>query len=363
MDNSPSIVSDTLQISEIPVDGYERVVRGIDPSCGLHAIIAVHDTTLGPALGGLRMWNYKAEEDALFDVKRLSKGMSYKSAVAKTGLGGGKAVMIGDSKTIKSEALYLSMGRLVDSLGGLYTTAEDVNTTIADLEVVRRSTKYVSGLSRESGGSGNPSPYTAYGVFLGVCAALGQAFDNDSPKGRTIAVQGVGAVGGALTERLAKAGANVIIADRNEARVAELVKELGVKSVPEDEILTTECDLLAPCALGGVLNDDSIPALRTKVVAGAANNLLLRPEHGAKLRDHGVLYAPDYVINAGGIVNVSVEFRDGGYDEQVALSKIERIPQALKELWTIASEENIPTSEAADRLAERILAEGRPLQR
>ena len=352
-------MSDTLQITDIPVEGYERVVRGVDPSCGLHAIIAVHDTTLGPALGGLRMWNYKAEEDALFDVKRLAKGMSYKSAVAHTGLGGGKAVMIGDAKTIKSEALYLSMGRLVDSLGGLYTTAEDVNTTIGDLEIIRRSTKYVTGLSRESGGSGNPSPYTAYGVYLGVCAALGQAYDNDSPKGRTVAVQGVGAVGGALVERLVEAGASVIIADRNEKRVQELVDQLGVKAVSEDEIMTVECDLLAPCALGGVLNDDTIPALRTKVVAGAANNLLLKPEHGAMMKERGILYAPDYVINAGGIINVSVEFRDGGYDEDVALRKIERIPQALKELWTIASEEDIPTSEAADRLAERILAEGR----
>jgi leucine dehydrogenase len=352
-------VSDTLQISEIPVEGYERVVRGVDPQTGLHAIIAVHDTTLGPALGGLRMWNYASEEEAMFDVLRLSKGMSYKSAVAHTGLGGGKAVMIGDSKTIKSEGLYLAMGRLVDSLGGLYTTAEDVNTSIADLEIVRRATKYVTGLSRESGGSGNPSPYTAYGVYLGVRAALGWAYDNDDPKGRTVAIQGVGAVGGALAERLAEAGATIYVADRNQARLDELTEKFGAKQVSADEILTMECDLLAPCALGGILNDDSIPKLRTKVVAGAANNLLLKPEHGKALADRGILYAPDYVINAGGIVNVSVEFHDGGYNEEVALAKIERIPQALKELWTIAKEENIPPSDAADHLAQRILAEGR----
>lgn len=352
-------MTDTLQISEIPVEGYERVVRGVDPASGLHAIVAVHDTTLGPALGGLRMWNYASEDDALFDVKRLSKGMSYKSAVAHTGLGGGKAVIIGDAKKIKSEALYLGVGRLVDSLDGLYTTAEDVNTTIADLEIVRRATKYVTGLSRESGGSGNPSPYTAYGVYLGVRAALGQAYGNDDPKGRTVAIQGVGAVGGALAERLAKAGATVFAADRNQERLAELEKEFGVRPVAEDEILSMECDLLAPCALGGVLNDESIPALRTKVVAGAANNVLLKPEHGQALRDRGILYAPDYVINAGGIINVSVEFHEGGYDEQVALTKIERIPQALSELWTIANEENIPASHAADRLAQRIIAEGK----
>jgi len=352
-------VSDTLQITEIPVEGYERVVRGVDPATGLHAIVAVHDTTLGPALGGLRMWNYASEEDALFDVKRLSKGMSYKSAVAHTGLGGGKAVMIGDSKSIKSEALYLGMGRLVDSLGGLYTTAEDVNTTIADLEIVRRATKYVSGLSRESGGSGNPSPYTAYGVYLGVRAALGWAYDNDDPKGKKVAIQGVGAVGGPLAERLAEAGATVFAADRNQARLDDLTEKFGVQQVAADEILTMECDLLAPCALGGILNDDTIPQLRTKVVAGAANNLLLKPEHGKSLNDRGILYAPDYVINAGGIVNVSVEFHDGGYNEEVALRKIERIPQALKELWTIAKEENLPPSDAADRLAQRIIAEGR----
>lgn len=352
-------MSDTLQITEIPVEGYERVVRGVDPATGLHAIVAVHDTTLGPALGGLRMWNYASEEEALFDVKRLSKGMSYKSAVAHTGLGGGKAVMIGDSKSIKSEGLYLGMGRLVDSLGGLYTTAEDVNTTIADLEIVRRATKYVSGLSRESGGSGNPSPYTAYGVYLGVRAALGWAYDNDDPKGKKVAIQGVGAVGGSLAERLAEAGATVFAADRNQARLDELTEKFGVQQVPADEILTMECDLLAPCALGGILNDDTIPQLRTKVVAGAANNLLLKPEHGKSLNDRGILYAPDYVINAGGIVNVSVEFHDGGYNEEVALRKIERIPQALKELWTIAKEENLPPSDAADRLAQRIIAEGR----
>ena len=352
-------MSDTLQISEIPVEGYERVVRGVDPQTGLHAIVAVHDTTLGPALGGLRMWNYASEEDALFDVKRLAKGMSYKSAVAHTGLGGGKAVMIGDSKSIKSEELYLGMGRLVDSLGGLYTTAEDVNTTIKDLEVVRRATKYVSGLSRESGGSGNPSPYTAYGVYLGVRAALGWAFGNDDPKGRTIAIQGVGAVGGPLAERLAEAGANVYAADRNQARLDELTEKFGVKQIAADEILAMECDLLAPCALGGILDDETIPQLRTKIVAGAANNLLLKPEHGKSLNDRGILYAPDYVINAGGIVNVSVEFHEGGYNEEVALRKIERIPQALKELWTIAKDEGIPPSDAADSLAKRILAEGR----
>lgn len=355
----PQVRGSGLQITDIQVEGYERVVRGVDEESGLHALIAVHDTTLGPAFGGLRMWNYDSEDAALFDVRRLARGMTYKSAVAQTGLGGGKAVIIGESKSIKSEALYLAMGRFIDALGGRYITAEDVNTSVADLEVVRRNTKFVAGLSRESGGSGNPSPYTAYGVYLGMRAALGWAFDNDDPKGKTIAIQGVGAVGGSLAERLAEAGATIYVADRNQKRLDELTEKFGAKQVPTDEILTMECDLLAPCALGGILNDETIPALRTKVIAGAANNLLLRPEHGKALADRGVLYAPDYVINAGGIVNVSVEFRDGGYDEDTALRKIERIPQALHELWAISQEERIPPSDAADHLAKRILAYAR----
>jgi leucine dehydrogenase len=352
-------VSNTLQITDLPVAGYDRVVRGVDPSCGLHAIIAVHDTTLGPALGGLRMWPYASEEEALFDVKRLSRGMTFKSAVARTGLGGGKAVMIGDPKKIKSEALYLAMGRLVDSLGGKYITAEDVNTSVADLEILRRATKHVTGLEKKDGGSGNPSPYTAYGVFLGIKAALGWTFGNDSPKGRTVAIQGTGAVGSALAKRLVEAGAKVYGADKNTERLKQLEKELGVVPTSEADIMTMKCDVFAPCALGAIFTDQSIPKLNTPIVAGAANNLLLEPRHGKVLADRNVLYAPDYVINAGGIINVSVEFHPGGYDEKVSLTKIERIPQALKELWTIAKEERIPPSDAADRLAERIVADGR----
>jgi len=352
-------VTETLQITDIPVAGYERVVRGIDPSCGLHAIIAVHDTTLGPALGGLRMWPYASEEEALFDVKRLSRGMTFKSAVAHTGLGGGKAVMIGDPKKIKSEALYLAMGRFIEAVGGKYITAEDVNTSVQDLEIIRRATKHVTGLERKDGGSGNPSPYTAYGVFLGVRAALGWVFGNDSCKGRTVAIQGTGAVGSALAKRLVEAGAKVYGADKNTDRLKQLEKEIGLIPTGEAEILTMKCDVFAPCALGAILHDKSIAALNTPIVAGAANNLLLEPRHGKALADRNILYAPDYVINAGGIINVSVEFNPGGYDEKIALGKIERIPQALKELWTIAKEERIPPSDAADRLAERIVADGR----
>jgi leucine dehydrogenase len=352
-------VTDSLQITDIPVAGYERVVRGVDKASGLHAIIAVHDTTLGPALGGLRMWPYASEDEALFDVKRLSRGMTFKSAVAQTGLCGGKAVMIGDPKQVKSEALYLAMGRFVDSLKGKYITAEDANTSVQDLEIIRRATKYVTGLEKKDGGSGNPSPYTAYGVFLGIRAALGQVFGDDTCKGRTVAIQGTGAVGSALAKRLVEAGAKVYGADKNTERLQQLQREIGLVPTSEAEIMAMKCDVFAPCALGAILHDASIPKLNTPIVAGAANNLLLEPPHGKMLADKNVLYAPDYVINAGGIINVSVEFHPGGYDEKVSLRKIERIPQALKELWTIAKEERIPPSDAADRLAERIVADAR----
>ena len=348
-----------MQINELPVAGYERVVEAIDPKSGLHAIISIHDTTLGPALGGLRMWPYASQKEALTDVLRLSKGMTYKSAVAQTGLGGGKAVIIGDPKTSKSEALYLAMGRFIDSLHGRYITAEDVNTTVQDLETVRRATRWVTGLSRASGGSGNPSPYTAYGVFLGLRAALAWRFGNDEVHGRRVAIQGVGAVGSALARRLVQAGGKVWIADRNEERVRQLVEELGVVAVSEAQIFELEVDVFAPCALGAVINDQTIPRLRCPIVAGAANNLLLEPRHGEELEKRGLLYAPDYVINGGGIINVSVEFAPGGYDEQLSMSRIERIPQALNEIWTIAREQKISASRAADRLAESILTEAR----
>jgi len=234
-----------------------------------------------------------------------------------------------------------------------------IGTSVADLEIIRRATKHVTGLERKDGGSGNPSPYTAYGVYLGVRAALGWVFGDDTCKGRTVAIQGTGAVGSALARRLVEAGAKVYGADRNQERLQQLEQEIGLVPVAEAEILSMKCDVFAPCALGAILHDESIPKLNTPIVAGAANNLLLEPRHGKVLADRNVLYAPDYVINAGGIINVGVEFHPGGYDEKVALGKIERIPQALKELWTIAKEERIPPSDAADRLAERILADAR----
>ncbi|MHC4076946.1 MAG: Glu/Leu/Phe/Val family dehydrogenase [Planctomycetota bacterium] len=349
-----------MQIKDIPTEGYQRVVRAKDAESGLDAIISVHDTTLGPSLGGLRMWDYKSEEEALFDVNRLSRGMSFKSAVAHTGLGGGKAVILGDPKKIKSEALYLAMGRFVDSLGGTYITAEDVNTTIQDLEIVRRATKHVTGLSLEMGGSGNPSPYTAYGVFLGIRAAVGWVFGDDNMAGRSVAVQGVGSVGSELARRLCKNGVKVYGSDRDGAKVEALDAEFDdFVPVAEKDIFSQEVDVFAPCALGAIINDDTIPTLNCKIVAGGTNNPLLEPRHGKKLEECGILYAPDYVINAGGIINVSVEFAEGGYDEETSLKRIERIPQALREIWTIAQDQRIPANEAADHLAENILADAR----
>lgn len=348
-----------MEISEIEVEGYEKVVRARDAASGLHALIAVHDTTLGPALGGMRMLPYETEEEALFDVLRLSKGMTYKSAVAETGLGGGKSVIIGEPKVLKSEALFRAMGRFVNSLEGRYITAEDMNIGIPDLEIVRQETKWVTGLSRESGSSGNPSPYTAYGCHVGMRAALEEVDGNPSLKGRTVVIQGVGAVGGRLAERAKDEGAHVVIADINEARVAELRKEHGYDVVADKDHLDVECDVYAPCARGAGINDKTIPRLRCKAVAGCANNQLLEPGHARDLRARGIVYAPDYVINAGGIINVSVELLPGGYDEKVSLKRIEGIYDNLKRVFRISRDEDVPTNVAAERLAEQRLAEGR----
>lgn len=346
---------ESMQITRLQVEGYERVAKAYDAQSGLRAIISVHSTALGPALGGMRMWPYASEEEALTDALRLSKGMTYKSAVAKTGLGGGKSVIIGAPKEIKSEALFLAMGRFIDSFEGRYITAEDVNIKVADLEIVRRATKHVTGLLREDGGSGNPSPYTAYGVYLGIRAALGWKCGDDNVERRSVAVQGVGAVGSELCRRLRKAGARVLVADKREDRVQALVDEIGVEAVANGDILSRDVDVVAPCALGAIIDDESIEKLRCKIIAGAANNVLLEPKHGRVLRERGILYAPDYVINAGGIINVSAELTDGRYVEEEAIRRIERIPQALKEVWTIAEQDGIPSSDAADQLAQRIL--------
>lgn len=348
-----------LQVTDIKVDGYERVVRGVDVEAGLHGLVAVHDTTLGPALGGLRMWAYQGgEAEALTDVLRLSKGMTYKSAVAQTGLGGGKSVIIGDARTQKTPELFQAMGKLIDHLGGKYITAEDVGVGIPDLDEVAKSTRWVSGRRLEDGGSGNPSPYTARGTFVGIKASLEEVYGTDSIAGKTFSIQGVGAVAQPLCEWIVEEGGKLVACDVNEDNL-EFARKLGAEIVDPDHIYAAQADVFVPCALGAILNDDTIPQLKVKAIAGCSNNQLLRPDHANVLKERGILYAPDYVINAGGIINVGCEFAEGGYSEATALPKVDHIRTALSEVYATAREDDITTAEAADRVAERRLKEGK----
>jgi leucine dehydrogenase len=329
--------------------GHERVLFCSNPEVGLQAIIAVHSTVLGPGLGGCRMWPYGSTEEALTDVLRLSRGMTYKAAAAGLNLGGGKAVIIGDAKKDKTEELFRAFGRYVESLNGFYITAEDVGTGTEDMEVVHHETRWVTGLPPELGGGGDPSPVTAFGTLQGIKAAV-QHLGDDSLKGRSVAVQGLGSVGYNLARFLRDEGAKVFGTDIDPETTARAREELGVEIVPIDEILEVECDVVAPCALGAVINDDSIPKLRCRVVAGAANNQLKEDRHGQELHDRGILYAPDYVINAGGLINVYNELV--GYNREVAMRMARGIFANMARLFEISRAQSIPTYLAADRLAE-----------
>ncbi len=332
--------------------GHEEVVFFQDKSCGLKAIIAIHDTTLGPALGGTRMWQYASEADALEDVLRLSRGMTYKAAVSGLNLGGGKAVIIGDPKKDKSEALFRSFGRFIESLNGRYITAEDVNTSVDDIEHIFTETNYVTGVAQQYGGSGNPAPYTALGVFRGIEASVTKAFGSRSLKGRTVAIQGVGSVGFELAKLLTEAGAAIKYTDISE-RGIQMMKESfpGAKFIQPSEIFSTDCDVYAPCALGASINDDTIHQLRCKIVAGAANNQLKEDRHGVILREKGIIYAPDYLINAGGLMNVSIEFE--GWADSKSRRMIDTIYDKTLAVFKIAEEENISVNRAADVMAEK----------
>jgi len=345
-----------MKIETIPHEGYEKVVKCEDPDSGLRAVIAVHDTTLGPALGGLRMWPYGSWDDAIFDVLRLSKGMTYKSAVADTGLGGGKSVIVGNPKTEKSPELFRAMGRFINSLEGKYITAEDVGTCVEDMVYVREETPYVTGLPIEMGSSGDPSPWTALGCYQGVLACMEEAFGTRDLTDRTVALQGCGHVGSLLAEHLAKAGARLLVADIAPERASALAEKVGGKVLDSSEILFVECDILSPCALGAIVNDETLPKFNTRILAGAANNVLLREEHGQRLREAGILYAPDYVINGGGIINVSIEV-EGKYDEERSRIKVENIYHALKRIFQISKEQDVSTNEASNHLAEERLAQ------
>jgi len=328
--------------------GHERVLFCSNPEVGLQAIIAVHSTVLGPGLGGLRMWPYGSTEEAMTDVLRLSRGMTYKAAAAGLNLGGGKAVIIGDSKKGKSEELFRAFGRYVESLDGLYITAEDVGTSTEDMEIVHHETRWVTGLSPELGGGGDPSPVTAFGTLQGIKAAI-QHLGDGSLQGKSVAIQGLGSVGHHLARFLRDEGAKVFGADI-DAESIERARELGVEIVPTGEILEVDCDVVAPCALGAVINDDSIPKLRCRIVAGAANNQLAEDRHGQELHNRGILYAPDYVINAGGLINVYNELI--GYNREVAMRMARGIHGNMARLFEIARAQSIPTYQAADRLAE-----------
>ena len=333
---------------------YEQLIFCQDKTSGLKAIIAIHDTTLGPALGGTRMWNYATEEEAIEDALRLAKGMTYKNAAAGLNLGGGKTVIIGDPLKDKNEEMFRAFGRFIQGLNGRYITAEDVGTTVADMDLIHEETNYVTGISPAFGSSGNPSPVTAYGVYMGMKAAAMEAFGSDSLAGKKVAVQGVGNVAYKLCEFLHEEGAILTVADINQASVDRAVNEFGATQVDVSEIYSQDVDIFAPCALGAIINDETIPQLKAKVVAGAANNQLKEPSHGDKLNELGIVYAPDYVINSGGVMNVADELN--GYNRERAMKRVEGIYDTIARIFEISKKEGIASYAAADRLAEDRIA-------
>ncbi len=332
--------------------GHEEVVFIKHPESGLRGIIAIHNTSLGPALGGTRMWNYETEAAALNDVLRLSRGMTYKAAAAGLNLGGGKAVIIGDPKTQKNEKLFRAFGRFIQGLGGRYITAEDVGTSVRDMEWVRMETDFVTGIDEALGGSGDPSPVTAMGTFYGMKASAKKMWGSDSLSGKKVAVQGLGHVGYYLVRHLCEEGAEVIVTDIDKNSVKRVVDEFKVKAVEPDEIYAVHADIFSPCALGAIVNDETLPMFKFKIIAGASNNqLAVEEKHGEILKSRGILYAPDYVINAGGLINVANELE--GYQRERSLDQAKGIYNILLEVFEIAERENIPTYEASNRLAEK----------
>jgi leucine dehydrogenase len=328
-------------------DNHEQVVFCCDPDSGLRAIIAIHNTNLGPGLGGCRMWPFENEAEALRDVLRLSRGMTFKSAITGLPYGGGKAVIIGDPKTQKSEALLRAMGRFVDRLGGHYHTAEDVGTTVADMDILRQETAYAHG---SSNAGGDPSPATAYGVFMGMRAAAQFKFNRDTLDGMSVAVQGLGNVGRRLCRYLAEDGAQLLVTDIREDAVEAAVADYGAMPIPPASIHREKVDIFSPCALGAILHDHSIPEIGAKIVAGSANNQLGEARHGEMLRQRGILYAPDYVINAGGLIDIYIESQGG--DQDAVLERTGHIYDTALTIFERAAQEKAPTNRIADRMAE-----------
>lgn len=333
---------------------YEQLVFCQDEQSGLKAIIAIHDTTLGPALGGTRMWTYQTEAQAIEDALRLARGMTYKNAAAGLNLGGGKTVIIGDPLKDKNEEMFRALGRFVQGLNGRYITAEDVGTTVADMDVIHEETDYVTGVSEAFGSSGNPSPMTAYGVYLGIKASAKEAFGTDMLEGKTVAVQGLGNVAFSLCQHLHNEGAKLIVTDINEAAVARAVEAFDAVAVDPAHIYTQPADIFAPCALGAIVNDTTVEQMKFRVIAGSANNQLQQSRHGQLLYERGIVYAPDYVINAGGVINVADELYGYNYDR--AKARVEKIYDSLQKIYAISNDEKIPTYLAANRLAEQRIA-------
>ncbi len=334
-----------------------------DPDTGLRAIIAVHDLTLGPAIGGCRLHEYPDSNAAILDALRLARGMTYKAAISKLPHGGGKSVIMRppglEEQGPRRRKLFNSFGSFIDHLDGNYITAEDVGTCVADMNAIRENTDQVLGYDPDSGGSGDPSPYTAFGVRRGIEAAAYVRWGREDLEGLHIAIQGVGSVGYHLAEELDELGATLTVTDVNEEAVERCVDEFGAHSVAPDAIYDVECDIFAPCALGAIINDDTVPRLNCEVVAGSTNNQLAEARHGVALRERDILYAPDYAINAGGLINVAQEHR--GYDAQLARKKAARIYDTIVEVLERAKRENLPSNLVANRIVEEKLY-GKPLQ-
>jgi leucine dehydrogenase len=339
---------------EMSALGHEQVVFCRDESVGLRAIIAIHDTSLGPALGGCRLYDYATDADALRDVLRLSRGMTYKAAVAGLDLGGGKSVILGD-RSIKSEGLFRAFGRFIDSLGGRYVTAEDMNTNVQDMDMIRRETSHVTGVAPWAGGSGDPSPVTAWGVFQGIRAALEVVYGSADVADRTVAIQGVGNVGYYLAGFLHERGAKLVFTDIDTGRLDRVMTEFGGTVVEGDEYYGVQCDVLAPCAIGGIINDRTIPMIKAPIIAGGANNVLENEvPDGEALVERSITYAPDYVINAGGLLSVDAELR--GHPHEKAMDDAGRIFETVKAILNKAHSEGTTTTEASNRIAEERIA-------
>jgi leucine dehydrogenase len=343
-----------LEIKELIIPDYEKVVEAKDKHSGLHCLIAIHDTTLGPALGGARIYPYKKREDALEDVLRLAKGMTYKSALVEDGFGGGKSVIIANPKTDKSEALLEAFGKVIQSLQGAYIVAEDIGSSVEDMTIIRRITPYVAALPTESS-SGDPSRFTAWGVFRGLQSIAMRLWKSPSLRNRRIAIQGVGHVGSLLADLLFWEGAELIFSDVDEGKVNSLAQQYGARIVKPENFLTTSCDILSPCALGGILNKKTIPYLKCQAIAGSANNQLLEKGDGRRIKDRGIVYAPDFVINAGGIINAAAEFERNGYDPKRSRDQVDKIYDTLLEIFVRSEVEDKTPNQIAIEIANQKL--------